>query len=279
MTIQVITDSTADIPPEIIKQLNIRIVPIYVRFGNKTYRDGIDINSEEFYTMLESSPIYPATSQPNPEDFVGTYNEYRDSSDGIISIHISSRISGTYNSAATAKQSMESDCPIEVIDSKFNSSGLGLIAIAAARLAQSGADMHMILDEVDLAIHQMRMFGMFEHMKYLARSGRVSKAIASAANFLNVMPLLTFHDGELARAGFVRKVEKGMDRIYEYVKKNLPVSELAIVHSAVLERAEILKERCAGFIDKEKITISELGASLGVHGGPGVLLVAARHSG
>jgi DegV family protein with EDD domain len=279
MTIQIITDSTADISPEIIEQLNIRIVPIYVRFGDKIYRDGLDIKSEEFYAMLESSPVHPATSQPNPEDFVGTYNEYCNSVDGIISIHISSRVSGTYNSAATAKRSMQSKCSIEVIDSKFNSSGLGLIVTAAARLSQSGADMHMILDETHLAIDQMRMFGMFEHMKYLARSGRVSKAIASAANFLNVMPLLTFHDGELARAGFVRKVEKGMDRIYEYVKKNLPISELAIVHSAVLERAELLKERCADFIDKEKITITELGASLGVHGGPGVLLVAARYSG
>lgn len=279
MTIQVVTDSTADIPAEVIKQFGIRIVPIYVRFGEKTYRDGIDIKSEEFYAMLESSPVHPATSQPNPEDFVNTYGEYCDSTDGIISIHISSRISGTYNSAATAKRSMESKCPIEVIDSKFNSSGLGLITVAAARMAQSGADMHMILDEVQLAIDQMRMFGMFEHMKYLARSGRVSKAIASASNFLNVMPLLTFHDGELARAGFVRKIEKGMDRIYDYVKNNLPISELTIVHSAVIERAELLKERCADFIDKEKITITELGSSLGVHGGPGVLLVAARHSG
>lgn len=279
MTIQIITDSTADIRPEIIEQLNIRIVPIYIRFGDKTYRDGLDIKSEEFYTMLESSPVHPATSQPNPEDFINTYNEYSDSTDGIISIHISSRVSGTYNSAVTAKRSMESNCPIEVVDSKFNSSGLGLITIAAAKLAHSGADMHMILDEAYLAINQIRMFGMFEHMKYLARSGRVSKTIASTANFLNVMPLLTFHDGELARAGFVRKVEKGMDRIYDYVKNNLPISELSIVHSAVLERAELLRERCAEFIDKEKITITELGASLGVHGGPGVLLVAARHSG
>ena len=135
------------------------------------------------------------------------------------------------------------------------------------------------LNEVHLAITQIRMFGMFEHMKYLARSGRVSKAIASAANILNVMPLLTFHDGELARAGFVRKLEKGMDRIVDYVKNNLPISELAIVHSAVLDRAELLKERCSDFIDIDQITLTELGSSLGVHGGPGVLLVAARHSG
>ncbi|UCD08335.1 MAG: DegV family protein [Dehalococcoidales bacterium] len=279
MTIQVITDSTADIPAEIIEKLNIKIVPIYVRFGDKTYRDGLDIKSEEFYSMLESSPVHPATSQPNPEDFVDIYRQYTESHEAIISIHVSSKLSGTHNSAIVAKKSLGGKIPLEVVDSKFTSFGLGAVTIAAARLAQSGADMHMILDEVHLAIDQMRMFGMFEHMKYLARSGRVSKAIASASNLLNVMPLLTFHDGELARAGFVRKVEKGMDRIYDYVKNNLPISELAIVHSNVLERAELLRKRCADFIDREKITITELGSSLGVHGGPGVLLIAARHSG
>jgi DegV family protein with EDD domain len=277
MAIQIITDSTADIPDETINQLSIRIIPVYVRFGDKTYRDGLDIKSEEFYSMLESSPVHPATSQPNPEDFIKVYDEF-DASDGIVSLHVSSRLSGTYNSALTAKKMIGGKYPIEIIDSKFTSFGLGLITIAVAKMAQAGADMHMILDEAHKAISQIRMFGMFEHMKYLARSGRVSKAIASASNFLNVMPLLTFHEGELTRAGFVRRIEKGMDRIYDYVKNNLPISELAIVHSAVIERAELLKERCADFIDEEKITITQLGSSLGVHGGPGVLLIAARHS-
>jgi DegV family protein with EDD domain len=278
MTVKVITDSTADIPPEIIKQLDIRIVPIYVRFGDKIYRDGVDIQSKELYSMLDSSPIHPATSQPNPEDFISVYSEYCNSVEGITSIHISSRVSGTYNSAATAKKTMESKCPIEVIDSRFNSSGLGLVVIAAARLAQSGAALDRVVDETKKAIREVGMFGMFEHMRYLARSGRVSKTIAAASQFLNVMPLLTFHDGELARAGFVRKVEKGMDRIHDYVKINLPISELAIVHSAVEERAVRLKNRLAQYIDEEKITITELGASLSVHGGPGVLLVAVRRS-
>jgi DegV family protein with EDD domain len=278
MTIQVITDSTSDIPAQTTEQLNIRVVPIYVRFGDKIYRDGVDIKSEEFYSMLDSSPVHPATSQPNPEDFIAVYNEHRESSEGIISIHLSSKVSGTFSSAATAKETFGSSYPIEVVDSTFTSSGLGLIVIAAARLAQSGADMNKILEEVHKAIGQIRIFGMFEHMKYLARSGRISKAIASASKFLNVMPLLTFQEGELTKAGFVRKMEKGMDRLYDYVKNSLPISELSIVHSAVEERAYLLKERCTDFIEKEKITINELGASLGVHGGPGVLLVAARRS-
>jgi DegV family protein with EDD domain len=278
MKIQVITDSTSDIPPEVAQELGIRVVPIYLRFGDKTYRDGVDIKSEEFYSKLESSPVHPATSQPNPEDFTGVYKEYCENIDGIVSIHISSRISGTFNSARMAQKTLKSQCPIEVIDSKYNSAGLGLVVIAAARLAQSGASLAEVVKEANRAINQVRMFGMFETMKYLARSGRVNKTIAAASRILHVMPLLTFNDGEIVRAGLVRTVTKGMDKIYEFVKNNIPISELTIVHSKVAEQANELKQRLSEFIMDEIISIAELGAGLGVHGGPGVLLAAIRRS-
>jgi fatty acid-binding protein DegV len=115
-------------------------------------------------------------------------------------------------------------------------------------------------------------------MKYLARSGRVNKTIAAASSILNVMPLLTFHDGEIVRAGLVRTVNKGVDRIYDFVKNNTPISELIIVHSEVIEQANQLKKRLSEFIKEEEISIAELGAGLGVHGGPGVLLAAIRRS-
>ena len=228
--------------------------------------------------MLASSPFHPATSQPNPEDFTAVYKEYCDTADGIVSIHISSKISGTYNSATIAQKTLESQCPIEVVDSRFNSAGLGLVVTTAARLAQSGASFSEVADEANRAISQVRMFGMFETMKYLARSGRVNKTIVMASRILNVMPLLTFHDGDIVRAGLVRTASKGMDKIYDFVKNNIPISELVIVHSKVADQANQLKLRLSEFIQEEKISITELGASLGVHGGPGVLLVAIRRS-
>ena len=274
--VQVITDSTADMPQGLREKLGIGIVPIYIRFGEKTYRDGVDINNDEFYTMLHNSPVHPASSQPNPEDFVSAYKEYCDSSQGIVSIHISSRISGTFNSANIARKTMESSCPIEVIDSRFNSAGLGLVVTAAARLAQAGASLAEVVSEARKAVNEVRMFGMFETMKYLARSGRVNKTIAVASSILNVMPLLTFHEGEIVRAGLVRAVSKGANKIYEFVKNNTPLKEMVIVHSNVLDQANQLKDRLREFIDEEKISIAELGAGLGVHGGPGVLLAAIR---
>jgi DegV family protein with EDD domain len=278
MKVQVITDSTSDIPQATVKELGIRIIPIYLRFGDKTYRDGIDISIDEFYSMLASSPVHPATSQPNPEDFTDVYKEYCDMTDGIVSIHISSKISGTFNSATIAKKTLRSRCPIEVIDSKLNSGGLGLVAMAAARLAQAGAGFSEVVNETRRAINEVRMFGMFETIKYLARSGRVNKTIARASNILNVMPLLTFRDGEIVRTGLVRAISKGTDKIYAFVKNNAPISELIIVHSKVADRANQLKIRLGEFIQEEKISVAELGAGLGVHGGPGVLLAALRRA-
>jgi fatty acid-binding protein DegV len=122
------------------------------------------------------------------------------------------------------------------------------------------------------------MFGMFETMKYLARSGRVNKTIAAASKILHVMPLLTFHDGEIVRAGLVRTVSNGMNRIYDFVKNNMPVSELTLVHSAVANQANEMKKRLSSFIPEARISIAELGAGLGVHGGPGVILAALRRA-
>jgi DegV family protein with EDD domain len=278
MKVQVITDSTCDMPKSLVKELGIKVVPIYLRFGEKTYRDGVDITKDEFYSMLISSTVHPATSQPNPEDFASVYREYCNTADGIVSIHVSSKISGVFNSANIAKKSLESQCPIEIIDSKFNSAGLGLVVEAAALTARVGGSFSEVINETKKAINQVGMFGIFETMKYLARSGRVNKTIAVTASVLNVMPLLTFHDGEIVRAGLVRTVGKGVDRIIDYVKNNTPISELTIAHSMVAQQADQLKKRLIEFISEEKIDIAELGAGLGVHGGPGVLLAAIRRS-
>jgi len=278
MKVKIVTDSTSDMPEGLAEKLGIRVVPIYLRFGDKIYRDGVDMTTDEFYSMLPSSPVHPATSQPNPEDFIGVYKEYCDTADGIVSIHISSKISGTYNSATIAKKTIESHCPIEVIDSKFNSAGLGLIVMAAAKLAKSSASLAEVINEANRAVGQVEMFGMFGTMKYLARSGRVNKTIATVSNILKVMPLLTFHDGEIVRAGLVRATSKGMNKIFDFVRRNIPISELTIVHSQVIDQATRLKKSLSEIVKEEKISIAELGAGLGVHGGPGVLLAAIRRS-
>ena len=272
----VVTDSTADLPVELAQEYGITVVPIYVRFGEHVYRDRIDLTPGQFYRQLTSSATVPSTSQPSPEDFSKTYSELAAGSGGIVSIHLSSNISGTYNSALLAKNLLPPKFPVEVIDSRFNSAGLALAVLTAARSAKEGKNLHAITADVSKTLSGIKMFGMFSTVKYLARSGRVNKAIAIAGSILNVKPLLTFRDGEVVRAGFVRTVPQGINRIFKFVESRQPVSELMIVHSEIPEQADRLKQLASAYVDPHKIIVSELGAALGVHGGPGVLLVAAH---
>jgi len=278
MAVKVITDSTSDLPPGITADLDISIVPIYVRFGENIYRQGIDISDDEFYARIETSPVHPATSQPPPEDFIRVYSESLERSEQVVSIHVSSKLSGTHNSAFLARNMLMAERDIEIIDSKLNSAGLGLVAMAAARIAKAGGSLNDVVLEANRAITQVKMFGMFNTMKYLALSGRVSKSIALAASILDIKPLLTFKDGQVVRAGFTRTLSKGMERICQYVAANHNLMELFIVHSAVPEWAGQLKKKLGDFFPEDKILITQLGAALGVHGGPGVLLVAFRRA-
>jgi len=146
MTIKIVTDSTADIPSALAKELGITVVPLYVRFGEESYRDRIDITEDEFYQRLLNDPIHPNTSQPTPQDFANVYRELSQQADGIASTHISSKLSGTCNSALQAKELVATECPVEVVDSEKVSMGLGLLAIEAATFANSGKDLQQVAE-------------------------------------------------------------------------------------------------------------------------------------
>jgi DegV family protein with EDD domain len=276
MKVKIVTDSTSDIGQEVARSLGITVVPIYIRFGNRVYHDGVDLAAEDFYKMLETSPVHPATSQPTPEDFARIFTECAGETEGIISIHISSKISGTYNSALLASTKVDSRCRIKIIDSKFNSGGLALVVMEAARMAQAGMKMDEIIENTYKTIGRVDMLGMFDTVKYLSMSGRVKRIILAAASILKIRLLLKFRDGEIVQAGLARSFDRGMGKLYDYVRGAKNIEELLIVHSMVPDKARELKSRISGFIDENKISILHMGAGLGVHGGPGVLLVAIR---
>lgn len=274
--IKVVTDSTADLPADIANELGIEVLPVYIIWNNQSFRDGVDMKIDEFYQRLATSQVLPTTSQPTIADFQNIYNKLAGQCEGIVSVHISSKISGTYNTALQAIQSLRGDSPIEVIDSKFNSIGLGLVAIGAARAAQAGGNLREVVEETQLAISQVRMFGVFDTLKYVIAGGRISRSVGGIATILNIKPMLTFKNGEVVRAGFTRTYSKAMARLVEFVKNNLPVQDLAIVHSAAFTAAEKLKQELHGIFPEDRILMNQLGAALGVHGGPGMLLVALR---
>jgi DegV family protein with EDD domain len=276
MTVKVVTDSTADIPAQLVQELGITVVPLYVRFGEKVYRDGVDINEGEFYQKLVEGPIHPTTSQPTPADFADVYSKLSREADEIVSIHLSTKISGTYNSALTGKELAETRCPIEVIDSSSVSMGLGLITMTAARLAKAGEKLTQVMEEVKETIPNIHLLGIFDTLKYLLLGGRISRAKALLGSVLNVKPLITMHDGEVSPSGQARTRSKGIERLFNLAKNALNIQELAIVHSTTPDEAASLKERIASILDRQQIHIARLGPALGVHGGPGTLILALR---
>jgi DegV family protein with EDD domain len=276
MVVKVVTDSTSDISPEVAHALGITIVPAYVRFGDEVYRDGVDISNAEFYHKLVTSPVHPATSQPPQQDFAVVYSGCSKEAEAIISIHVTAKASGTCNSALQGGKMTEGRCRIEVVDSRLTSVGLGMVVMAAARLARAGGNLQSVLEETRRAISQVRMLGVFDTVKYLVRGGRVSKAVGVVASILDIKPLLTFKDGEIVRAGLVRTNSGGMDRLYEFVENTPTIQELAVAYSTVPEQASRLKARLAPIFPEEKISVTQLGAALGAHGGPGALILAIR---
>jgi DegV family protein with EDD domain len=276
MTIKIVTDGTSDIPLPLAEELGITIVPVTVRFGAEEFRPGINLTYQEFYSKLTTSNIHPHTSQPAPQDFANVFRELGADCEGIICINISAKLSGTINSANQGKTIAGSKCTIEVVDSRLNSIGLGMMVIKAARLAKDTATLLEIMDAIREDIEKIRMLGMFDTMKYLGRGGRVSRIRANAARILNVKPMLTFQDGEVAQAGLVRSYDNGLDKMVEFVRNQGKIVDLAIAQSMVPEKASALKSRLGELFPIENILTTELGPALGVHGGPGVLLVSLR---
>lgn len=276
MTVKVVTDSTSDLPPRLTEELGITVVPAYVQFGNSVYRDRVDISEDELYQRLLSDPVHPSTEPPTPQDFAAVYRRLSQEADAIISIHISSKLSATCNSALLGKEMVETDCPIEVVDSQLVTMGLGLLAMVAATAARSGKKLPQLVEEVNETIPSIHLLGFLDTLKYLALGGRIGKAKALLGSVLSLKPMLTMKDGELEPVSQVRSQAHGMDRLFDFVKNATDIQDLAVVYSTTPEEAQSLAERMDSIFPKERTRLIRLGPALGVHGGPGVLFVALR---
>jgi DegV family protein with EDD domain len=276
MSVKIVTDSTADLPPQVAEELGVTVVPVYLRFGEESYRDGVDMSHDEFYRKLITSDTHPTTSQPTPTDFADVYRKLAKETDEIVCIHVTSKLSGTYDSALQGRELAATGRHIEVVDSLSVSMGLGLTVMAAARLAAAGENLQKVMAEIGQAIPNMHLLGVFDTLRYLLLGGRIGKAKALLGNVLNVKPLITMRDGELFPAGQTRTRAKGVERLFHFAKNALHIQELAIVHSTTPEEAGSLRERIGSIFDKKRIQLARLGPALGVHGGPGTLLVALR---
>jgi DegV family protein with EDD domain len=278
--IKIVTDSAADIPPQIREELGITVVPLYVRFGEETFKDGVTISNDEFYRRLVSGDVYPNTIQPSPQDFKETYEQLAKDADGIVSIHLSDKFSGTSNSAKQAMALIKSKCPIEVINSNSMTIGLGMICIAAARAAKAGANMSTVVKEVNEAIPQIHFMVLFDSLKYLAKGGRIGQAKKLLGTLLNIKPLLGMKDGIVVPVGQARSYAKGIEKQYSFLTDALNekgnVKDLAIMYNTTKDEANNLADRIAPLYPREKIIMGQIGPILGSHGGPNLIVTCYR---
>ena len=279
MTVKVVVDSTSDIPEKLAKEWDITIVPTYVVFGGKSYRDRLDISEDEVYARLDHDSVFPTTSVPSPQDFADVYSRLADETNEIISIHVTSRESGVYNSALLGKGLVSKKCHIEVIDSLSVAMSCGILAIAAAREAKTGASLEKVADVVRESIPRMHLLMVLDTLKYVVRGGRVGKGYGLLGSVLRVKPLLTIRDGKLMLAGVVRTRAKAINRLYDFVEDFPQVSEIAVSYTTSNEEAEALAERIKSSHPGIPLYLTRVGPVLGTHAGPGAMGVAVRETG
>ena len=276
MTVKVITDSTADLPPALAEELGITVVPLNVHFGTEVYRDGVEITADEFYQRLVTESRLPTTSQPTPGDFLSAYDEMGQTTDEIISVHISAKLSGTMNSATQALEEYAGSSRIEIVDSMQGSMGLGVVAIAAAEAASRGGGLDDVVAETRAAIPKVGFMGLVDTLEYLEKGGRIGKAQAFVGSLLRIKPLLTIRDGEAHPLERARTRAKGVDRMCELVQAEMPLKDLAVVYTTTPDEARALAQRLQSFLPQGEVILSQVGPVVGTYLGPGVLGVAFR---
>ena len=277
MTVQVVTDSTSDLPSAVVQELCIHVIPLNVHFGDTVYRDGVDMTTEEFLVRLAASPRLPTTSQPSAGAFADLYRRLAQESKEIVSVHISSKLSGTCSSALLAKEMVaDTGCRVEVVDSLVASMGLGLHAIEAARAARAGASLDEILSLLRQELIPRTHIVLFvDTLEYLQKGGRIGRARAFLGTMLRVKPILTVREGEIHPLEQVRTRARAVERLYELVRGLSSLRALAVVHSTTPEEAQALVARLTPFCPKERTYVGKYGPVIGTHLGPGAMGVIA----
>lgn len=274
MAVKIVTDSVADLPYEVVKKLGITVIPIAVRFGEKVYRDNIDLTAEQFYEKLKHSRLLPVTSVPTPATYAQAYDKLAEQTDEILAITISARLSGTYEVALQSVGLMKTKCRVQVIDSRWGAMTEGFIAMKAAKAAQAGASLDEVIDVTRKTIPRVDLLCTFDTLEYLRRGGRIGNGQAFLGSLLRVNPILTLRDGVAEPVGRARSRAKAIERLYSFVMSYSHIEEMAVEDAASSDEAEALVKRLSAKFPKERIYRSKVTPAIGTHTGPGVLMVA-----
>lgn len=274
MTVRIVTDTVADLPPQVAKELGVTVIPILIRFGEEMYRDGIDLTPDEFYAKLAASKVFPVTSVPSPATFAQAYDKLAEETDEILAIIVSSKLSGTYEVALQSVGLMKRKCRVGVVDSGWAVMAQGFIVMKTVRAANAGAKLDEAIEVARKAIPRVDFLAAFDTLEYLRRGGRIGKAQAFLGSMLKINPLITLREGVVQPAGRTRSRAKAIDRLYDFTLSYSYIEEMAVEDTACPDEAEALVERLSSRFPRERIYRSKMTPAIGTHTGPGLLLVA-----
>lgn len=275
--IRIITDSTCEASPEVLHHPAVTVIPLSVVFGQESLRDGIDITRDQFWARLPGSDPLPTTSQAIPSDFLGLFEDFTAAGDEVIALLISSKLSGTYSAATIAYES-NPGWPVDIIDSKTTSIGLGLMLEEAVSMIDGGVSRSEIVRRLLAMREHIHVVFVVETLEYLQRGGRIGKAQALVGTLLKFKPLLGIVDGEVVPLGRVRSKSKALESAQETLLKSVAERgegvRLALTHALAAEETWALAAKLGRAFASSHFFVVDLGPVLGVHVGPGTVGVA-----
>jgi DegV family protein with EDD domain len=277
--IHIVTDSTSDISQADAKALGVTVVPLTVRFGEEQFRDGIDIDSDGFYRKLQSTSVHPTTSQPTPEQFRQAYEPLlKQPGDSIVSMHISSKLSGTLQSANIAAQELASD-RIHLVDTESASAGIQLLLRAALGDIAAGRDVREVVSAIERRRSRVIIYVLLDTLTYLHRGGRIGRARAMFGTVLSVKPVLTVLDGEVAPQARVRSTKQGVETILSLLRERMPLRALAAFHCGSPQLLEPFLAQLREIAPDIDILRGQVGPVIGAYTGPGGIGIACIDEG
>jgi DegV family protein with EDD domain len=275
MRTAIVTDSAANLPPALVSEHGIDVVPMYLKFGDSEYRDGIDLPRGEFYARLEGEQVPVSTAAPSAGDFREAFRRALIDAEGVVCVTVASFVSVSYESARIAAGEFEG--AVHVVDSRSASMGEGFAALEAARLAATGATTPEVAARAEDVARRTQLVATINTFEYLRRSGRVHALLAYAGTALNIKPVFALRGGKIEQLGRPRSRSRALERV---VAETRPLAargplHCAIAHAAVPDEAESLLTRLRAEVDSAEIHMTEFTPLMGAHTGPGVIAIAA----
>ncbi len=278
--IEIVTDSSAHLPPDQRQRLGIRVVPLKAIFGQDVYRDEIDLSNKQFYEMLPKAKDHPTTSQPSAGDFIEVYRPLLEAGKEIVSLHLPTKLSGTYASACAAKVELENQfrraVPITIVDTPWVSLALGMLCIAAAQAGQAGKSREEVVAIVNALIPKLNLIFVLDTLEYLKRGGRIGGARAMVGTLLNVKPLLQVEGGQVEPLEQPRSRSKAIKRLVEIMEQRADRRPLhvGVLHAMAVKEAAALEREVRARFDCRELYTAEIGMVIGVHTGPNAIGLA-----